>query len=247
VKEALGRAGGRAFADELEIAAAAAMVAQIESVGPEEMPEHMRRSVEANLPAANTEPIAGRIDSDRASEVDPAAPGSRLFTSLGWLAAAAAIVVAAIIYATAPGPASSPPPAEQIAALEAKPGTVTWSFVPWESDPGDPGFDSSGVTGRVVWNGEEQEGWMVFEGLAANDPRREQYQLWIVVPEDEQGNPIDGGVFNVPDSDGPVYIPIDAKLAVENAAAFGVTVEKPGGVVVSDQDRRVVVAKPSAG
>ena len=39
-----------------------------------------------------------------------------------------------------------------------------------------------------------------------------------------------------------VLIPIDAKLAVADPKAFAVTVEKPGGVVVSTQDRVVLLA-----
>ena len=49
-------------------------------------------------------------------------------------------------------------------------------------------------------------------------------------------HPVDGGVFDVT-RNGEVIIPIDAKIAVSNPTAFAITVEKPGGVVVSDRSR----------
>ena len=45
--------------------------------------------------------------------------------------------------------------------------------------------------------------------------------------------------------DGEVIIPIDAKLAVASPAAFAITVERPGGVVVSDGPLEVVAAPKS--
>ncbi|MBK6751223.1 MAG: hypothetical protein IPG67_14780 [Acidobacteria bacterium] len=39
------------------------------------------------------------------------------------------------------------------------------------------------------------------------------------------------------DADGDVIIPIDAKLKAKNPAMFAITVEKPGGVVVSDRKK----------
>jgi len=40
-----------------------------------------------------------------------------------------------------------------------------------------------------------------------------------------------------------VLVPIEAKLRVQKPTLFAVTVEKPGGVVVSDQKRIALVAK----
>lgn len=83
---------------------------------------------------------------------------------------------------------------------------------------------------------------MTFAGLPALDEGL-QYQLWIIDPE--QQHPIDGGVFDAPRAGGAARVPIQAKLAVKTPAAFAVTVEKRGGVVVSDQSRVTVIAKPS--
>ena len=94
--------------------------------------------------------------------------------------------------------------------------------------------------GDVVWSLESQEGYLSFQGLPVNDPNVEQYQLWIIDPSRDK-HPIDGGVFDIV-SNGTSIIPIDAKLAVVNPQAFAITVEKPGGVVVSEQKRLPLIA-----
>lgn len=53
--------------------------------------------------------------------------------------------------------------------------------------------------------------------------------------------PVDGGVFDVPANAGEVVIPIRASLMVRKPAAFAVTVEKPGGVVVSGREHVVAL------
>ena len=62
---------------------------------------------------------------------------------------------------------------------------------------------------------------------------------------DWQVTPVDGGVFDV-DSSGSVTIPIDAKLKVDSPYLFAITVEKPGGVVVSSRERLALVAPVKA-
>jgi anti-sigma-K factor RskA len=54
-------------------------------------------------------------------------------------------------------------------------------------------------------------------------------------------------VFDIPPGENEVIIPITAKLQVRNPAAFAVTIEKPGGSVVSSRDRIVVLAPVAAG
>ena len=85
---------------------------------------------------------------------------------------------------------------------------------------------------------------MRFVGLAANDPTVSQYQLWIFDKARDQAYPVDGGVFDVSGS-GEVIVPIDPKIHVDDATLFAVTVERPGGVVVSKRERIVVTAKAS--
>ena len=99
----------------------------------------------------------------------------------------------------------------------------------------------AGVKGNVAWNDERQEGYMLLTGMPANDPGVSQYQLWLVDP-DRDGNPVDGGVFDIPAGASTVVIPIDAKLAVNNPKAFAITREQPGGVVVSKGPLLVVAS-----
>ncbi len=181
---------------------------------------------------------------------DRSSLGSKaLFNSAGWLAAAAAITIAAIGWmqpsATNPNrdPIAVQTVDEKLAALESQPGTVSADWFAWPAGtlapdtPHRPAADD--VTGRFVWNESLQEGYMVFENMPVNDPKLEQYQLWLVSADQE--HPIDGGVFDVA-SNGRVIVPIDPKLRATNLAALGVTVEKPGGVVVSSREDRLVAS-----
>lgn len=98
------------------------------------------------------------------------------------------------------------------------------------------------ASGTVVWSDARQQGFMTLSNLPANDPALKQYQLWIVDPTRDE-IPVDGGVFDIPAGTGPVIIPIEAKLAVNNPAAFVITLEQPGGVVRSKQETVVALAK----
>jgi hypothetical protein len=105
--------------------------------------------------------------------------------------------------------------------------------------------------GDVVWNQRLQKGFLRFKGLAVNNPSAEQYQLWIFDPARPSEYPVDGGVFDARQaftdaSTGDMVIPIDPKLLVRgNPAAFAVTVEQAGGVVVTDR-KRVFALAPTA-
>lgn len=95
--------------------------------------------------------------------------------------------------------------------------------------------------GEVVWSTASQQGFMTIQGLPINDVTIEQYQLWIIDPTRDD-KPVDGGVFDI-SSTGESIIPIRAKLRVDKPTVFAITVEKPGGVVVSDQKRLPLIAK----
>lgn len=101
-----------------------------------------------------------------------------------------------------------------------------------------------GMTGKVVWSDSLQEGYMALTGLPKNNPDNKQYQLWIVDPS-RDSKPVDGGVFDIPPGDGPAIIPIRNPVPVSKPAAFLITLEKPGGVVVSDQEIKVALATPT--
>ena len=177
----------------------------------------------------------------RASEkaVDKAATGGGFgtFNRLGW--AAAAVLRVALVVVNRPeveAPAPQAVSAEARAeALESESGSIV---VPW--NPPEIA-DYAAVTGDVVWNNQTQKGYMRLAGMPANDPAVAQYQLWIVDP-DRDSRPVDGGVFDIPAGGGEVVIPIDAKLGIINPQAFAITLEQPGGVVVSDGPLLVVAS-----
>jgi hypothetical protein len=176
----------------------------------------------------------------------------------GWLAAAACLVLAIFgwersppqlppVAVVEPAPVIVPPPAqpapptaaEERAALLAKTDSLK---IPLGATK-DPA--AAGVSGDVVWDPVTQRGFLHFAGLAANDPAKHQYQIWIFDAGRDKRYPVDGGVFDVPANAGEVIIPIRAALMVRKPAAFAVTLEKPGGVVVSGREH--VVALGSTG
>jgi anti-sigma-K factor RskA len=101
------------------------------------------------------------------------------------------------------------------------------------------------ASGELVWSTARQEGYMLFRGLPANDPRQNQYQLWIFDTSrpDWEARPVDGGVFDVA-AGTAVVVPVTAKLEVRAPALFAVTLEPPGGVVVSAREHLLLTAEP---
>jgi hypothetical protein len=174
--------------------------------------------------------------------------------SLGWFAAAACLVLAVIGWMRSPpaplppvaqvipeapivrpAPVEPPTPAEERTALLAAP-TALKITLGATKDPA-----AAGVSGDVVWDPVTQKGFLHFAGLKSNDPSVMQYQIWIFDGERDQRYPIDGGVFDVPGNAPDIVIPIRAAVLVHKPAAFAVTAEKPGGVVVSDRAHVIVL------
>lgn len=112
-------------------------------------------------------------------------------------------------------------------------------------DPTVATLPAGASRGDVVWSQRLQRGCMRFRGLAANDPAVEQYQLWIFDADRDPAHPVDGGVFDVAmaDADGEVCVPIDARLPIGKPTLFAITVERPGGVVVSKRERLPLLAQ----
>jgi anti-sigma-K factor RskA len=108
-----------------------------------------------------------------------------------------------------------------------------------------PGPDAAGANahGYVAWVPSQNSGYIVFDGLKPNDPRHEQYQLWILDSRRDARYPVDGGVFDVPAGGQEVRVKVNPRLHVGQPAAFVVTMERAGGVVVSDRGRVVAIAK----
>ena len=187
-------------------------------------------------------PSSGRA---RAGETRDPAPSARgrwssspgMFGWGGWAVAALLLVT---IWVGRPGstPETITPPtaAEARVALLGLSDTVQ---TPWGDSAWEEFVD---VQGDVVWNDDLQEGYLRLANMPANDPTRAQYQLWIVDPARDE-EPVDGGVFDVPPGAREVVVPIRAKLAVRSPAAFAITREQPGGVVVSEGPLLVVASR----
>lgn len=98
------------------------------------------------------------------------------------------------------------------------------------------------VVGEVVWSNVEQKGYARFSNLPINDAAKETYQVWIVDETRDQKTPLSAGVFNVGKT-GELVVPVNVQLEVRKPKMIAVTVEKPGGVVVSKLEKVVALAK----
>jgi hypothetical protein len=254
-------------------AAALLLAGDVENQVAEEMPDSLRdrlmaqaETFEASMPPParqrSAEPrvisIAGRSRTTAATPSAVAASStpqtsarksSSFQSKVGWFAAAASVLIAVAGWwprlqtggeptVEAPIVSTLQQEREQLLAQQ---GVLqrTWQTT---QDPA-----ASGVTGDVVWDPRTQNGYLRFRGLQANNSDQQQYQLWIFDGTRDERYPVDGGVFDVPPGQGEVIIPITAKLQIRDPALFAVTIEKPGGSVVSSRDRIVVLAPVAAG
>jgi anti-sigma-K factor RskA len=169
---------------------------------------------------------------------------------VGWFAAAASVLIAVAGWwprlemggdPTVESPVIATTLEQERKQLLAQQGVLTRT---WQTTQ-DPA--ASGVTGDVVWDPRTQNGFVRFRGLQANNSEQQQYQLWIFDGTRDERYPVDGGVFDIPPGQREVIIPITAKLEIRDPAMFAVTIEKPGGSVVSSRDRIVVLAQVAAG
>ena len=232
---------------------AAAAVALAASTAAEPLPAALAQRLES----VGLQHVAPAGVADIASARAVRSRPSRPSAAYGWLAAAASLLIALFAWfrppalapvaqvppAVAPAPVPAPPApptlAEEREALLAKNGALKITLGATK----DPA--AAGVTGDVVWDPATQRGYLHFAGLAPNDPAMRQYQLWIFDGARDKRYPVDGGVFDIPANATDVVIPIHAALAVLKPAAFAVTIEKPGGVVVSGREHVVVLGTAS--
>ncbi len=215
--------------------AASALCVALQRPAVEPLPVHLRAklvggaelcapTVRASRPAAAPRPLA---QARNAAGPNPA------LTWTGWLLAAASLLLVLVLSTDRDGPLRAKLDVDAVAAL---PDAVQ---VPWSST-GDPLGER--VEGTVVWSDAQQQGFMRFRNLSANDPTANQYQLWIFDATRPSEHPVDGGVFDVPAGAEEVVVPIDPKLSIDSATLFAITLERPGGVVVSSRERLLLTA-----
>ena len=238
----------------------------LDTAMPSDVADRIGRGVHAAIAAEASEPsqpqVAGRIDPiptaaptvANAPETDPrttatSTGGAGVIGWLGWVAAAAAIAVAAMV-ANPIEPSTPRNRAELVAWIDEHPSAVHWDWSPGLVEP------DADATGLVTFDPDTQQGYMLIKGLSPNDPRFEQYQLWIwdqdrepdpenPTPLADDVHPVDGGVFDV-NSEGEAVIPIRSSLAIGRPYLFAVTVERPGGVAKSAKERVPIIAAPKS-
>ena len=249
-------------AESFELAAAAIELTVTDTA--EALPSSLRRQLSIQAEDFFARPTPNRADEANAASHPPAnvvpiRPPARessrsggLYSNLGWLAAAATLIFSIALWPRVEGPVTDGP------VVDPSPGVVTPAVKP-EPTPSEARAEliaratdlvnltwtstdeSSEAGGDVVWSTASQRGFMTFRGLPVNDPSVEQYQLWIFDAEQDERYPVDGGVFDV--SDGETIVEIDAKLEIKTPTLFAITVEKPGGVVVSSRERLPLLAQ----
>jgi Anti-sigma-K factor rskA len=233
--------------DDASFDMAAAAVTLAASPWAEPLPRALADRILAASPAAVV-PISQARDARdaRASRALPAwlvAAAAMFLAGAGWTWGVSQRAKTEVVLVPSPPPAPSTPPAlltlkEERDALLTRAKDTT--KLEWH-DTKDPA--SREATGDVVWSATEQRGYMRFTGLEPNDPTKAQYQLWIFDKDRDARYPVDGGVFDV-SSKGEVVVAVAPRLRVATPTLFAVTVEKPGGVVVSKRERIVVTAAP---
>jgi Anti-sigma-K factor rskA len=233
----------------------AAKIGMINLDTSEQLPAHLRTKIiaDADKYFASRKEFAAPEKPEEFQKTFAFAPKSSILQWLGWAVAGLACVALAVtlwttrqnptdIAKNTPTPTITPKieltPAqerEQLLASAKDAVQTNWS----DFNPKEP----KNVQGDVVWSNSLQKGFVRFRNLPANDKTKETYQVWIF--DKSQKNPVSGGVFDV-GKDGEIIVPIDSALKIQEPAMVGITVEKPGGVVVSDLKKVMAVAKFSA-
>ena len=193
-----------------------------------QMPHALRSRLLDAAPKPNSGEVVYLKPRESAEQAKPAPAPARWFGATGWAAAA---VLALALVVIRPDVSNEPSRSELLAESD----VVQWD---WRTE-NDATNGYEAVSGDVVWSDSAQAGYMRFSGLPVNNPAEAQYQLWIIDPARDDV-PVDGGVFDA--QGGELVIPIQAKLAISDPKAFAITLEQPGGVVVSDGPLLLIAA-----
>ena len=235
--------GGESQSQSFELTAAAIGMSNLDMSEP--MPAHLKSRI-----------LADAEKFFEAKSPAPLAPASAfvpergsIFNWLGWAVAAAACLALALnIYYNRPqNPVvqigtPTPTPEQKLSPSQMRQGLMLSAPDLARAHWGPGKMADVKPAGDVVWSDSKQEGYLRLSGLPKNDPTKETYQLWIIAENQDPKTPVDGGTFDI-SSDGEVIIPINAKVKAINPQAFAITIEKPGGVPVSKQEKLPALAK----
>jgi hypothetical protein len=200
----------------------------------EPLPEHLRNAIRSQAEQL----LATKPNVSLANRSTNSEAANRTSNYVPWLLSAACLSFAFLSwFANQPGSKPVLSLAQRRAELMAS--NVGLVQANWTDGP----TPITNATGDIVWSASKQEGFMRFRGLPVNSPTKEQYQLWIFDKNQSDKTPIDGGVFDITTADDEAIIPINAKLHVTEPFLFAITIEKPGGVVVSSRERLPLLAK----
>ncbi|HSR50030.1 MAG TPA: anti-sigma factor [Acidobacteriota bacterium] len=233
--ELLRDAPGEFDAQEYEYAAAAVEMAFNEG---QELPPSLRRKIAAQ----GQRVLAQKQEPARAAEASPQPQEvSSWVTWGGWLAAAVVLLAFLLLFQDQifEGSPQGRDWAELRQELLDEAGDVI--LVPWSATEDEASLPEA--SGDVVWSNSRQEGYIRISGLRPNDPSRSQYQFWIFDQLRDQRFPVSGGVFDMPAQQDEIILPIRNWLRVYQPGMFAVTVEQPGGVMVSDRSRIALLAQ----
>jgi hypothetical protein len=239
------------YRSDLERAAGAIALAVAESGVGEPLPSGLRDRLEAQAAAFLPPPRSASATPLPAPRVaSPSTGGMTGRGAAGWWAAAACLLLAMFAWYRTPQTVFMPAPPSEVRQSEPTPAMLRAALLTHPDAiklplgaTKDPA--AAGLSGDVVWDPAAQQGYLRLVGLQPNDPKVQQYQLWIFDGARDQRYPVDGGVFDSAANGGEVIIPIHAAIPVHLAKAFAITVEKPGGVVVSSRDHVVALAQAS--
>lgn len=230
----------------LDLTAAAISMAELNKIEP--MPAHLRAKIEGDAEDWLATQFGKNVRSESERQTSESA-GVNIWNRLGWaLAGAACVALVANIYFTRINPSqvaiNQPTPTPTLERLT--PEQMRERLMASATDVAraeiTAGKENYKPSGDIVWSDAKQAGYIRIKGLPKNDPTKQQYQLWIFDENQDPKTPIDGGVFDA-SSDGEIVVPIDAKIKVKSPKGFAITVEKPGGVVVSKQEKVAAFAK----
>jgi hypothetical protein len=156
---------------------------------------------------------------------------ARVATYVSAIAALTMLVIAVWLYVTRD---DDPDPDAVHDRLQSTDDKIEWTFRA-EQDPA-----AAQAQGSVLWSSELQQGVLMLSGLEVNDPGASQYQLWVV-DQQRDGPWVPGAVFDIASAE-EVRVAFEPALVIGEPSAFVITIERPGGVVLSKQEHVVLIA-----